>query len=137
LCTRYAASSDPGPSGAGRIFDLCPVAIATRDCDRGSGITGGERRPTIAEQDLIVCRCEEISKEEILSAIEEGCDSVIWVKRKTRAGMGLCQGRTCGRLVARLVAQETGKDLGEVLPDTQRPPLRPIPLDILAEGDEP
>jgi len=58
------------------------------------------------------------------------------VKRMTRAGMGLCQGRTCGRLVARIIAEETGLDPAEVMPDTQRPPLRPIPLDILEEKDE-
>lgn len=96
-----------------------------------------ERRPTISEEALIVCRCEEITRAEIEAAIAEGCDSVTWVKRKTRAGMGLCQGRTCGRLVARIVAEETGQDLADVLPDTQRPPLRPIPLDILEERDEP
>jgi len=85
---------------------------------------------------VIVCRCEEITEEEILKAIAEGCDSVTWVKRKTRAGMGLCQGRTCGRLVARMIAQETGQDISQVLPDTHRPPVRPIPLDILEEKGE-
>lgn len=95
-----------------------------------------ERRPTIAEKDVIICRCEEITEEEILKTIADGCDSVTWVKRKTRAGMGLCQGQTCGRLVARLVAQGTSQDPGQVLPDTQRPPLRPITLDILEEKDE-
>jgi NAD(P)H-nitrite reductase large subunit len=90
---------------------------------------------TTAEEELIICRCEEITEGEILKAIAEGCDSIIWVKRMTRAGMGLCQGRTCGHLVTRLIAQETGRDFGQVLPDTQRPPLRPIPLDILEEAD--
>ena len=85
---------------------------------------------------MIICRCEEVTKEEIVKAIAEGCDSVTWVKRKTRAGMGLCQGRTCGCLVARLIAGETNQGLGQVLPDTRRPPLRPIPLDILEERDE-
>lgn len=92
-----------------------------------------ERRPTIAEKDLIICRCEEIAEAEIKEAIEKGCDSVTWVKRMTRAGMGLCQGRTCGRLVARIVADETGQNPADVMPDTQRPPLRPIPLEILEE----
>ncbi len=85
------------------------------------------------EEEVIVCRCEEISRQEIKEAIANGCDSVIWVKRMTRAGMGLCQGRTCGRQVARMIAQETGQDPAQVHPDTQRPPLRPIPLEILEE----
>jgi NAD(P)H-nitrite reductase large subunit len=87
------------------------------------------------EEDRIVCRCEEITEREILDAIDGGCDSVTWVKRRTRAGMGLCQGHTCGRLVARMIAERTGQDPGEVLPDTRRPPVRPIPLDILEEKD--
>jgi NAD(P)H-nitrite reductase large subunit len=77
-----------------------------------------------------------VTKEEISQAIAEGCDTVTWVKRKTRAGMGLCQGRTCGRLVARMIAEETDQALGLVLPDKRRPPLRPIPLDILEEKEE-
>jgi len=87
------------------------------------------------EEERIVCRCEEITETEILDAIEEGCCSVTWVTRRTRAGMGLCQGHTCGRLVARMIAEGTGQDLGEVLPDTRRPPVRPVPLEILEEKD--
>jgi NADPH-dependent 2,4-dienoyl-CoA reductase/sulfur reductase-like enzyme len=91
---------------------------------------------SLAREDTVVCRCEEITKKEILTAIADGCESVIWVKRKTRAGMGLCQGRSCGRQVAQMIAQETGKDPGLVPPDTQRPPERPIPLEILELRDE-
>ena len=92
--------------------------------------------PGHEREEVIVCRCEEITRQEIRKAIAEGCDSVTWVKRMTRAGMGLCQGTTCGRQVARMIAQETGIDIARVLPDTHRPPLRPIPLSILEEkGD--
>ena len=88
------------------------------------------------QEQVIVCRCEEISRGKIRAAIANGCDSVTWVKRTTRAGMGLCQGRTCGRQVARMIVEETGQHSGQVIPDTQRPPLRPIPLAILEEkGD--
>ena len=89
-----------------------------------------------ADNGLIICRCEEVSKREIVEAISEGCDTVTWVKRKTRAGMGLCQGRTCGCLVAKIIAEETDQHPGHVLPDTRRPPVRPISLDILEEKDE-
>jgi len=89
--------------------------------------------PGSVEEEVIVCRCEEISRQEIQEAIANGCDSVTWVKRMTRAGMGLCQGRTCGRQVASMIVQETDQDPAQVLPDTQRPPLRPIPLAILEE----
>src|SRR5271157_588383 len=88
---------------------------------------------SLARDETVICRCEELTKKEILAAIAEGGESVIWVKRMTRAGMGLCQGRSCGRLVAQLIAQQTGQDPGQVPPDTQRPPERPIRLEILEE----
>jgi D-hydroxyproline dehydrogenase subunit alpha len=88
----------------------------------------------LPHDDTLICRCEEIRKSEILAAIASGCDTVTWVKRMTRAGMGMCQGRTCGRLVAQLIAQQTGKNLNQLLPDTVRPPLRPIPLETLDQG---
>jgi NAD(P)H-nitrite reductase large subunit len=88
------------------------------------------------ENEVIICRCEEVTRQEILQAIEEGCETVTWVKRKTRAGMGLCQGKTCSHLVARLIAQETEREAAEIWPDTQRPPMRPIPLDIVEETEE-
>jgi NAD(P)H-nitrite reductase large subunit len=43
------------------------------------------------DRDLIICRCEEITKGEILEAMEMGADTLNEVKRLTRAGMGLCQ----------------------------------------------
>ena len=84
---------------------------------------------------MLICRCEEVTEDEVLEAIASGCDTVTWVKRMTRAGMGLCQGKTCSRLVAQLIAQQTGKSLAEIRPDTRRPPVRPIPLDILEAKD--
>jgi len=92
----------------------------------------------MAEEDLIICRCEEVSLAEILEAIHEGARTLNEVKRRTRAGMGLCQGKTCRRLVTQILARQTGQPVGEVLPSAFRPPVRPIALGILAsaEGEE-
>jgi NAD(P)H-nitrite reductase large subunit len=92
----------------------------------------------MAEEDLVICRCEEVSLEEILEAINEGAGTINEVKRRTRAGMGLCQGKTCHRLVTQILARQTGQPVGEVLPSTFRPPVRPIALGILSsvEGEE-
>lgn len=89
---------------------------------------------SLATDETILCRCEEITKQEVLAAIQDECDSVTWVKRKTRSGMGMCQGRTCGHLIAQLLAQETGQDREALSPDTHRPPVRPIPLRTLEEN---
>lgn len=61
----------------------------------------------------IVCRCEKITEGEILAAIRTNpkAVNVDAVKRRTRAGMGRCQGGFCQSHVAELIAKETGKDL--------------------------
>lgn len=56
--------------------------------------------------DELICRCEEVSREEIEKAIEDGAVTANEVKRFTRAGMGLCQGRTCRRLVERILSEK-------------------------------
>jgi NAD(P)H-nitrite reductase large subunit len=88
------------------------------------------------EDELLICRCEEVTKAEILQAIREGARTVNGVKRRTRAGMGLCQGKTCRRLVSQILAQELGQPIGEVEPSTYRPPVRPIELRVLASLEE-
>ncbi len=89
------------------------------------------------DDDVIVCRCEEITAGEIRKAIREyHATTVTEVKRRVRAGMGLCQGRTCGKLVSRIIAEETGKKMSEIQGSTDRPPVRPVTFGELAEDGE-
>ena len=60
------------------------------------------------DDDMIVCRCEEITKGEIRWAVHDGFRSLTEIKRVLRNGMGLCQGQTCSRLVRSIVARELG-----------------------------
>ncbi|MEW6308826.1 MAG: (2Fe-2S)-binding protein, partial [Bacillota bacterium] len=83
--------------------------------------------------DCVVCRCEEVTAGEVRAAVRAGADTLNGVKRRTRAGMGLCGGRTCARLAARLIAAETGRPLAEIGPASARPPVRPLPVAVLAE----
>lgn len=57
---------------------------------------------------VIVCRCEEVSRGEILESLRRPvpCDSVDGVKRRVRPGTGRCQGGFCGPLVLRVIAEE-------------------------------
>ena len=88
----------------------------------------------VLDNDVIVCRCEEITAGEIRKAIREyKATSVTEIKRRVRAGMGLCQGRTCGKLVSRILAEETGKRADEITGSTDRPPVRPVTFGELAE----
>lgn len=80
----------------------------------------------------LVCRCEEVTEEEIRQCIAEGAKTLREIKMVTRAGMGLCQGRTCSTIISRILAEETGKSLDEIKPAGYRPPLRPMDLGTLA-----
>jgi thioredoxin reductase len=58
------------------------------------------------------------------------------VKRLTRAGMGLCQGRRCREQLAALLALAAGTRLGEISLASHRAPVRPLPLSVIAETQE-
>lgn len=67
----------------------------------------------------IVCRCEQVTKGEILDAIHGPipCHTVDALKRKLRVGMGRCQGGFCLQRVLFILAQELGVPPGEVVKD--------------------
>ena len=77
---------------------------------------------------LLICRCQEVTEAEIKAAIADGATTVDGVKRRTRAGMGLCQGKTCGRLVQQMITRQTGQNPAEVLPMKSRMPTRPVKI---------
>ena len=88
-------------------------------------------------EDVIICRCQEVTRQEIIDAIADGATTVDGVKRRTRAGMGLCQGKTCERLVARIIAEQTGRPMSEIMPPKSRIPVRPVKIGIIGgEQDE-
>lgn len=85
----------------------------------------------------IVCRCEDITEEEVICAIREGYTDLEELRKKLRLGMGPCQGRCCMPLVKRILQKETGKT---EIPDDSlhkaRPPVVPIPLSSLASEEK-
>ena len=85
------------------------------------------------DDDLIICRCEEVTKGEIRKAVHEGMFTMTEVRRYLRTGMGLCQGQTCGRLVKNIIAKELGVSPAELEPATSRAPMRPTEMHILAD----
>ncbi len=92
-------------------------------------------RPAIfelAQSDTIVCRCEDVCRRELEHAFAAGLTLPRAFKLGTRAGMGLCQGRTCAPAVLHLAAAAAGRPV-EALPlPTVRVPLRPVPLAAFA-----
>lgn len=85
--------------------------------------------------EAMLCRCEEVTTPEIEAAIGEGATTLNDVKRRTRAGMGMCQGRWCGHVLAALVSERTGKPITALAPMTARPPVCPISLGVLADTE--
>jgi glycine/D-amino acid oxidase-like deaminating enzyme/bacterioferritin-associated ferredoxin len=86
----------------------------------------------LADDDTYICRCEEVTLAKIKEAIARGVTDMGTLKRLTRAGMGLCQGRYCGPYLARLLAEERGSPLTEKEYNMPQPPLKPIPLLVIA-----
>ena len=86
------------------------------------------------KDDMLVCRCEEVTVADVKKAIRDGARDVTSVKLRTRAGMGLCQGRTCEALVQQLLRQEAGVNPVEAAFSTPRTPQRPVTFGTLG-GD--
>ncbi len=65
---------------------------------------------------VIVCRCEEISKGEILDALRSPIcvPTVDGIKKRVRPGMGRCQGGFCSPLVTQIIADFLNIPLSEV-----------------------
>ena len=82
-----------------------------------------------SDDDLLVCRCEEVTKGEIRRAVHEGITTIEEMRRFLRCGMGLCQGQTCGTLTRRLVARELRVPQSEMDVATSRAPMRPVAME--------
>ena len=79
-----------------------------------------EKQKAIAENCLygrVICRCETVTEGEIVDAIHQpvGACTLDGVKRRTRAGMGRCQGGFCGPRVTQLLARELQIPVSQVL----------------------
>ena len=86
---------------------------------RAADLPESERDALIKEEPdygVIVCRCEEVSRGEVLAALRRSvpCDTVDGVKRRIRPGMGRCQGSFCSPHVAQIIAAEKKIPVTEV-----------------------
>jgi bacterioferritin-associated ferredoxin len=152
-----SVQSSPGPEGsnsettrtdAGEISEDVLEDIIDRVIERFKQAKGlqaatapapadGESEPaadTAQDDDLVICRCEEITRGEIREAIKNGMQTLNGIKRVTRAGMGLCQGQTCQRLVTQIITEELGFAAADIDPTTARGPVRPLRLEVFANS---
>ncbi|MDX9871016.1 MAG: (2Fe-2S)-binding protein [Clostridia bacterium] len=89
-----------------------------------------------AKEQVYICRCEEISRREIEEAIANGATTLNEIKRWTRAGMGLCQGKICAKNVSRIISEQTEQPPERVLPATTRQPVRPVSIRVISETNQ-
>ena len=81
--------------------------------------------------DTIICRCEGITAGEIRKAVRQGTMNLNDIKKRTRSGMGYCQGTHCLPTITAMLAREFGARPEDIPMMTIRPPARPIPLSLL------
>lgn len=88
----------------------------------------------IARRPTLLCRCEDVSVGQLTDALSAnpGIMSASTAKLLTRVGMGFCQGRMCELSVRRVIAQLRGCPIEDVPGFVARPPVKPIPLALLA-----
>ncbi len=86
----------------------------------------------VADDDTLVCRCEEVTAGQIRAAVADGHLDSNQVKFRTRCGMGACQGRQCAEAVSHIVAAASGKAIQDVGHYRERPPINPLTLGQLA-----
>lgn len=89
----------------------------------------------IIDDDTLVCRCEEITYKRLKEAIADGAEDLNQVRSWTQAGMGLCQGRYCQTHLAYLLAAARGRPVEMAGTFTARPPVKPVPIDILTSEE--
>lgn len=86
------------------------------------------------KQDIIICRCEDVSLQDLHDCLNEGYETFEDVKRILRVGMGPCQGNTCGLLVQREIAKYFNKPLSKVKMQKVRPLITGVKLKSIVEA---
>jgi bacterioferritin-associated ferredoxin len=117
-----------------RFKQLKGIAPASSEQRQGASVESSQAPAHAPDDDMIICRCEEITKGEIKAAIRNGMQTLNGIKRVTRAGMGLCQGQTCQRLVTQIISEELRQSVADIEPTTARGPVRPLNLAVFANS---
>jgi bacterioferritin-associated ferredoxin len=88
-----------------------------------------------ADDDIIICRCERVTKKEIKERIRAGARDFNAIKAATRICMGECGGKTCTQLIWQIFREE-GIDLKEVEAHIERAFVSEVHLSAFLGGDK-
>ncbi|HEX6594899.1 MAG TPA: (2Fe-2S)-binding protein [Bacillota bacterium] len=81
--------------------------------------------------EMIICRCEEVSLKDITQTANTYHCSAREIKLRTRAGMGYCGGRTCRPAIDAVLENVTKEQPSHSIPLKVQPPIRPVSLTTL------
>lgn len=122
---RMSGAAEPVPVPVDRE----PVLSYARTWLNALGMAGG--------LDVMVCPCENVTRRQVLDAVRTGGHpSQDLLKRRTRVGAGVCQGKRCRDQTLLLLAEAHGVDPAAMSPGSYRAPVRPIPLSVMAALEE-
>ncbi len=85
-------------------------------------------------EDVIICRCSDVSLKDLYTLFEQGYDSFEELKRIKRVGMGPCQANTCGKMVQWEIAKYFNRSLEDVKFANMRPFTLGVKLDAIKEA---
>jgi NADPH-dependent 2,4-dienoyl-CoA reductase/sulfur reductase-like enzyme len=132
----HAAAAALLPTAAARLPAIATLRNELKRAERGRLFLDTLFQPAaefrIPKGDTIVCRCEEITAQDVLDSVAIGATGPNQLKAYRRTGMGPCQGRLCGLTVTELMAQARGKTPQEIGYYRLRAPVKPIMLSELA-----
>ena len=86
----------------------------------------------MSQAKCIICRCEDVTREELREAYREGFTEIESLKRYTGIGTGICQGKGCLCEAALELASLRQVPAAEIPPITIRQPAEPLLLAELA-----
>ena len=89
-----------------------------------------EKWAASAPDELILCRCEEVSVGEVRAVVDEGHWEINRVKAHCRVGMGRCQGRMCGLAAAEIIAERSGREIENIGRLRGQAPIKPLPFGV-------
>lgn len=86
---------------------------------------------------ILVCRCEDVTLEDLRQAFAAGFRDLESLKRYTGFSTGFCQGKCCKAHAARFLAALKGGDDTVADPPRTRPLLHPTEIACFAAAAEP
>lgn len=120
-----ASSPAIGERAVGMVRELIPLEVKPdynprrRPLYRVNNLSLEQRKALIAKDPAfgqMVCRCEQVTKGEVVDCIRRSCGarSIKGVKKRVRPGFGKCQGGFCEPLIMEILSEELGIDKNRI-----------------------